>query len=98
MNRIYPLSRRLAALRGVAQVELAQLGEELGLDLGPPDPAGLSDLALNVAREVDRMRAEVGDMAQIVGRAAARRRAKLLVTELANELLGEMELCALGVG
>ena len=46
MNRIAPaLDAELAALRGAAQVALAQMGEDL--DLGPPDPAGLSDLALN---------------------------------------------------
>ena len=92
------LDAELAELRGAAQVELAQMAEETGLDLGPPDPAGLSDLALNLAREVDRMRVEVRDMAQVVGRAAARRRAKLLVGELAEELLVELQLVALGVG
>ncbi len=92
------LDEELAALRGAALVELNQLGEDLGLDLAPPDPAGLSDVALNTAREIDKMRAEVADWALTSGRALARRRARFLVQELAEELLAELDLAALGVG
>ena len=92
------LAEELAELRGAAQVELAQFGEELGIDLAPPDPAVLSDMALNTAREIDKMRAEVADWALTSGRALARRRARFLVRELAEELLAELDLCALGVG
>ena len=88
------LDEELAALRGAALVELNQLGEDLGLDLAPPDPAGLSDVALNTAREIDKMRAEVADWALTSGRALARRRARFLVQELAQELLAELDLCA----
>ena len=63
-----------------------QLGEDLGLDLSPPDPAGLSDMALNTAPRDRRDARRGGRLGADLGRALARRRARALVRQLAEEL------------
>ena len=91
------MAEEVEALRGAALVELAQLAEDTGLDLSPPDPAWLSDLALNTGRAIDEAVAEIAELAQCCGRPIARRRARALARHLAEELLAELELAALGV-
>lgn len=52
-NRIVPaLDAELAALRGAALIELNQLAEDTGFDLAPPNPAGLSDMALGLGNQL----------------------------------------------
>jgi hypothetical protein len=53
------------------------------------------DLALNVAREADLIRAEIADLALPCGRPIARPWTRALVKQLAEELLAELELAAL---
>ena len=90
------LAEEIEALRGHALVELTQLAEETGVDLAPPDPAGLSDLALGVARAVDEAVADVAGMAEALGRGSRPPPRALPGQDARRELAQELELAALG--
>ena len=55
-------------------------------------------MALNTAKAVDEAMAEVVEVAQGIGWSVARRRARFLVRQLAEELTQELELAVLGAG